>query len=181
MCFIAQTEFHNTLSYEQDVMKEVLKRYNERLETNNGLLINLDNSISSIRTIMETIESDLKELSNEAKKMHKNFEKYTNSYLRIKTLQLRGMREQDMLENLKKQTEDPQMETTKMIQLNSVLENLRECKICFSKITRAYTCKNGHLLCDQCKAKITKCPHCREKTITRSLVIEEILEKVNTE
>ena len=72
MCFKVQTEFDNTLLYEQDVIKEVLKRYIESLEPNNGLLINLNNSIASIRTIMETTESDLIELSNEAKKMHKS-------------------------------------------------------------------------------------------------------------
>ena len=61
------------------------------------------------------------------------------------------------------------------------LEECLECPICLEvpKCAPIYQCRNGHILCNKCKAKITVCPSCQEPMGTsRSLLAEKLLEKV---
>ena len=56
-----------------------------------------------------------------------------------------------------------------------------ECNVCFNvpDVTPIYQCKNGHLLCNECHNKLTRCPCCKEQLSgIRSLLAEKLLEKI---
>ena len=61
------------------------------------------------------------------------------------------------------------------------LEEFLECPVCLEvpKSAPIYQCRNGHILCVKCKAKITVCPSCQEPMgSTRNLLAEKLLERV---
>lgn len=52
-----------------------------------------------------------------------------------------------------------------------------ECPICYNTIlTDIFQCKNGHIICGDCKVKCTCCPSCRDYSLNnRNLVLETLL------
>ena len=54
-----------------------------------------------------------------------------------------------------------------------------KCPICFNyPYGTIYGCRNGHHFCNDCRAKITRCPLCRDKVINcRQLMVETVLRK----
>ena len=45
-----------------------------------------------------------------------------------------------------------------------------ECSVCFNvptANTKIFQCGNGHLLCDQCHAKLESCPSCKKRLYVR--------------
>lgn len=58
--------------------------------------------------------------------------------------------------------------------LRLVREN-NECKICcHSIIGKVFQCQNGHLICFECKEKVTCCPFCKDVRYSRNLALEDI-------
>ncbi|XP_023340463.1 E3 ubiquitin-protein ligase DIS1 isoform X2 [Eurytemora carolleeae] len=61
------------------------------------------------------------------------------------------------------------------------LKDLLECPVCLRvpRETPIYQCARGHVVCGECKPKVTTCPQCREVLGNiRSLVSEKVLEKL---
>lgn len=60
------------------------------------------------------------------------------------------------------------------------LRSMLECPVCFElprlKSSGIYGCRNGHVLCQNCSAKVKQCPICRNEDMKcRSLVVEKLL------
>ena len=61
------------------------------------------------------------------------------------------------------------------------LKECLECPVCMDvpKGGPIYQCRNGHILCKDCRDRITVCPSCKTTMgRIRSLLAEKILEKV---
>ncbi len=52
-----------------------------------------------------------------------------------------------------------------------------ECPVCLElqRDCRIYQCRNGHLICRECHAKVDACPTCREPIDHRSKAIRNII------
>eukprot|EP00386_Alphamonas_edax_P005028 GDKI01015785.1.p1 GENE.GDKI01015785.1~~GDKI01015785.1.p1 ORF type:complete len:298 (-),score=51.72 GDKI01015785.1:122-1015(-) len=74
----------------------------------------------------------------------------------------------------------PFIEKQNSMALVSTLE-LLECSVCVeSMIPPIYQCKEGHTLCNECKAKVKQCPTCRCETIDiRCRALERIAESLD--
>ncbi|XP_023211682.1 E3 ubiquitin-protein ligase Siah1-like [Centruroides sculpturatus] len=61
--------------------------------------------------------------------------------------------------------------------MDPTLANLLMCPICYSQAqTPVYQCTNGHIVCSDCRSRITNCHTCREPLgHIRSLIVEQIL------
>ena len=76
------------------------------------------------------------------------------------------------------------MDLRQSLGLSAALEELLTCPVCLvmPRNKLIYTCPNGHLLCEECRAALRSscCPVCRSKTRgwTRALLAEQILERV---
>ena len=68
--------------------------------------------------------------------------------------------------------------------LKSFVSHFQEsliCTVCLDipSSSPIYQCESGHLLCNNCWPKLTKCPSCRKQlTPNRSLLAEQMLEKI---
>ena len=69
-----------------------------------------------------------------------------------------------------------------MLKLGSILQ----CPVCLEVPTSPpiYRCDNGHILCKECKAKLSYCPECRMKLgdkrcLTSEKIVREILLQVH--
>lgn len=61
----------------------------------------------------------------------------------------------------------------------SLLKSHVECKICYNDMTESiWQCKNGHIVCNNCKFKCRNCPYCRGETTLniRNIIMEELLQ-----
>jgi len=64
---------------------------------------------------------------------------------------------------------------------HETLKDLLECPVCLRvpRTTPIYQCARGHVVCSECKPKVTTCPQCRDVLGNiRSLVSEKVLEKL---
>ena len=177
-CFVSQIELQNILGTEQNTIKDTIERYNERRKVNEIYLDNVTKAIMATKAAMETLEGDIKDLHNEGKRNQSSFQNYTNTYLRLKAIYsgANPIYEDEILPDGVGMTISAD-NLQKVRSLNKYLEDLSVCKICFSKVAKVYSCKNGHVLCQKCKNKVQSCAFCRDKIIVRSLVLEEILKK----
>ena len=60
-------------------------------------------------------------------------------------------------------------------------KDLLECPVCFQTIDSVpiHQCRNGHVVCKNCRPKLRTCPICRDGPISqRNLKLEEIVESV---
>ena len=177
-CLVARIELQNVISYEQNIIKEILKTYNTRHDVIGEQLDGLSASITSIKSIMSTLDNEILELSKEAKNIHEAYENYTNSYLKLKTALLKRKKEEQNVQDNKEEDDDKSnSDENEMLNIKEYIADLQVCKICFSEISKVYCCSNGHIVCHECKEQCSSCAYCREKSITRSLVIEEIIQK----
>ena len=58
---------------------------------------------------------------------------------------------------------------------------LLECPVCIEPLLSVpiHQCINGHVVCNDCIAKLNNCPICRnDSTLIRNLMLEEIIEKI---
>ena len=67
------------------------------------------------------------------------------------------------------------------------LGRILECPVCLEVPTSTpiYRCDNGHILCKECRKKLTTCPECRirlgnKRCLTSEKIVREIPLKVNT-
>ncbi len=61
------------------------------------------------------------------------------------------------------------------------LESALQCPACnhLPRSTPIYQCENGHILCTNCRIKLSKCPTCQMSVgQTRSLFAEKMLQKI---
>ena len=63
----------------------------------------------------------------------------------------------------------------------AILKRALECPVCFEtpQAGPLYQCKNGHILCSGCIAKVQECPQCRAKlpaSRIRNIFAEQQLE-----
>ena len=61
------------------------------------------------------------------------------------------------------------------------IEDILKCPNCIKPIMSApiHQCKNGHVVCKDCIAKLSNCPICRnDSTLVRNLMLEQIIEKL---
>ena len=78
----------------------------------------------------------------------------------------------------------PQTRNTRRPSLSQNLKdirNLMECNVCLCvpKSVPIYQCERGHILCSECRPKLTKCPSCRITLgDTRCLIAEKALEEL---
>ena len=68
-----------------------------------------------------------------------------------------------------------------MLKLGSILQ----CPVCLEVPTSPpiYRCDNGHILCKECKVKLSNCPECRiklgdKRCLTSEKIVREILFQV---
>ncbi|XP_055249474.1 E3 ubiquitin-protein ligase SIAH1-like [Moschus berezovskii] len=63
---------------------------------------------------------------------------------------------------------------------NSDLASLFECPVCFNYVLPPILqCQNGHLVCSDCRPKLTRCPTCRGPlTSIRNLAMEKVANSV---
>lgn len=66
------------------------------------------------------------------------------------------------------------------------LGRILECPVCLEVPTSTpiYRCDNGHILCKECRKKLTTCPECRirlgnKRCLTSEKIVREIPVKVN--
>ena len=55
-----------------------------------------------------------------------------------------------------------------------------ECPICLEEMsppTRIFTCANGHLICSNCRARVTVCT-CRKEYLGRATAVEQMLRQM---
>ena len=58
-----------------------------------------------------------------------------------------------------------------------------ECPVCYEYLTpplQIYSCENGHLVCQECKPKISKCILCRGTLVGRATAMEQLLVKLDS-
>ena len=67
------------------------------------------------------------------------------------------------------------------------LGRILACPVCLEVPTSTpiYRCDNGHILCKECRKKLTTCPECRirlgnKRCLTSEKIVREIPLKVNT-
>jgi hypothetical protein len=68
---------------------------------------------------------------------------------------------------------------------SDALASLLECPICFDSMLsqRIHQCRNGHIICDQCRPKVLNkcCPSCKlpigDADVSRNLLIEQLIEQ----
>jgi E3 ubiquitin-protein ligase SIAH1 len=60
------------------------------------------------------------------------------------------------------------------------LREIVECPVCMEVPRNGpiHQCRNGHVVCNQCKQRLERCPACREPITGRSLKTEQLLELV---
>ncbi|KAI4544835.1 hypothetical protein MG293_005101 [Ovis ammon polii] len=63
---------------------------------------------------------------------------------------------------------------------NSDLASLFECPVCFNHVLPPITqCQSGHLVCSECRSRLTHCPTCRVPlTAVRNLAMERVADLV---
>ncbi|KAH8367816.1 hypothetical protein KR084_003086, partial [Drosophila pseudotakahashii] len=64
--------------------------------------------------------------------------------------------------------------------LNELLLAQLECPVCFGQMmTKIEQCKNGHIICNSCRQKVTTCPVCREElTNIRNFPMEKLASRL---
>ena len=58
-----------------------------------------------------------------------------------------------------------------------------ECPVCYEYLTpplQIYSCENGHLVCQDCKPKLSKCILCRGTLVGRATAMEQLLIKLDS-
>ena len=56
-----------------------------------------------------------------------------------------------------------------------------ECPVCFEDMKppiKIYNCTNGHLICADCKDRVTVCTNCREPYMGRATAVEQMLRQM---
>ena len=64
--------------------------------------------------------------------------------------------------------------------VNSLLHDFKTCGICYYEMKdQIFNCKEGHILCKSCFAKVNRCPYCKSNIIVRNRIIEQLLHTTN--
>ena len=62
------------------------------------------------------------------------------------------------------------------------IQKLLECPVCFQNPKcpdKVHFCSNGHMICDECQAKVQRCPVCRSENLNgQSPILKQVLSKL---
>ena len=72
--------------------------------------------------------------------------------------------------------------TTKKPKYVEDIQKLLECPVCFQNPKcpdKVHFCSNGHMICDECHAKIQRCPVCRSENLNgQNPILKQVLSKL---
>ena len=65
--------------------------------------------------------------------------------------------------------------------MTSASPDVPECPVCMEEMMppmKIFNCRNGHLICSDCRPNVTKCTICRAKYVGRAIAVEQMLRQM---